>query len=76
MPGREIPAGLDNPTRNQYFVVLAVGACELAIVGIWGHQIIAFAVSHGIRFFWETPIMVHRAATSVHLTVPLSRICG
>jgi hypothetical protein len=40
--------GLENPSRKQYLVALAAGACCLIIVVDWGHQIAAFAVSHGL----------------------------
>jgi hypothetical protein len=53
MIGRKIPTGLDNPTGRQYSAVLIAGACELTIIAIWGHQIVAWAVSNGISFFWE-----------------------
>lgn len=40
--------GLANPSRKQYLVGLAAGVCYLIIVIDWGHQIAAFAVSHGL----------------------------
>jgi len=47
-PGGKIPTGLDDPSRKQYLVALTAGACYLIVVVDWGHQIAAFAVSHGL----------------------------
>ena len=40
--------GLDNPTRRQYLVALAAGACYVIVIVDWGHQIASFAVSHDL----------------------------